>query len=139
MHRSLSCLLALSVCAASAVGCSSSNSSTPTTPTTAMITDLYSGTIGPNGASTNFFLVVAAGDITTTITALAGDSTIVGLELGTSADGVVCQNVLSNDSARLNTQLVGRASGGPAAFCARVYDTGHLTEAVDFTLQVVHP
>jgi hypothetical protein len=138
MHR-FSALLVLCLVASLAAACSSSSSTTPTTPTTTFVTDEFSGTIGANGAYTGSFLVIGAGDITLTITALTGDSTVVGLELGTSADGVVCQNVLSNDSARLNTQIVGRASGGPAAFCARIYDTGHLTDPVDFTLQVVHP
>jgi hypothetical protein len=139
MHRSLCRLLLVPALVVWAAGCSDS-STTPTTPTTpTLITDTYSETLTVNGAFTRTFLVVAAGDITATLTELSGDSTIVGLELGTSAEGVTCQHVLSNDSARKGTQLVGRASGGPAAFCARVYDTGHLTGPVDVTLQVVHP
>jgi hypothetical protein len=139
MHRRLTAWVVLSCFAVCATACSNSNSGTSTTPSAPAVTDAFTGTIGPNGAQTSFFLVVAAGDITATLTALSGDSTIVGLELGTSADGVVCENVLSNDSARQGTVLLGHASGGPAAFCARVYDTGHLTDPVDYTLQVVHP
>jgi hypothetical protein len=104
-----------------------------------MITDPFVGSVNPNGAQTNFFLVLAAGDITATITALSGDGTVIGLEMGTSADGINCQHVISNDSARQGSTMVGRASGGPAAFCARLYDTGSLTETVTYTLEVVHP
>ncbi len=100
---------------------------------------MFAGSINPNGAHTEFFLVLAAGDITATMTELSGDGTVVGLELGTSADGLTCQNVLSNDRARQGTVISGRSSGGPAAFCARVYDTGSLTDTVDYSLQVLHP
>jgi hypothetical protein len=141
MQRRLAGFLSCVALAVSASACSNSSSTgTPTNPSTpSLVTDAFTGTVNPHGADTKFFLVLTAGDMTATLTDLSGDGTIIGLELGTSADGITCQNVLSNDSARAGTVMIGRASGGPAAFCARVYDTGHLTDSVDYTLQVVHP
>lgn len=140
MHRRFGFFLVPLTLVVWTAACSDSSTSTPTTPSQApTVTDTFAGTVNPNGAHTEFFLVLAAGDITATITDLSGENTVIGLELGTSADGINCQHVISNDSARAGTSMVGRASGGPAAFCARLYDTGHLTDTVDFTLRVVHP
>ena len=51
----------------------------------------------------------------------------------------VCTVVLVNDNAVVNTSLAGTVSTLAGSLCVRVYDTGALTESVNFTFTVTHP
>ncbi len=138
MHRPLFRLLPLLAALALAPACSSS--STPTTPTTpTLVTDDFSGTVNTNGAVTHTFVVLAAGQITATLTSVSPnpDTQVVGLSLGTW-DGTACQIVIANDAAKQSTQVLGTASA-TGTFCARVYDVGSIVDPVSYALEVVHP
>jgi hypothetical protein len=126
------------------VACDNVDESIPTTPTTpTTITETLTGAITVNGAETKTFNVTASGLVTVTLKSVTPqgtetpDATIaVGLGLGTW-NGVVCQTVLSNDNALAGTTVIGQVAG-IGTLCVRVYDTGKLSTAIDYAVDVVH-
>lgn len=112
---------------------------TPTEPPPTT-TETFSGTINVNGAMTHPFNVGVAGQLTATLTAVTPDPAIaLGFALGTwNQSTSVCQQVITNDNALQGVILTGEASGG-GSLCVRVYDTGKVTGALNYTITVVHP
>jgi hypothetical protein len=114
----------------------------PTPPTTPSLSDpvrtTFTGTIGPNGAISETFVVSRAGSLTATLTGLTpnGDAT-VGFGLGTFG-GTSCTMIILNDKAFPGIFLIG-AAGSAGILCVRVYDTGGITEPTTFTVEIVHP
>jgi hypothetical protein len=106
-------------------------------PTT---TDTFSGTIGVNGAMTHTFNVAVAGRLTATLSAVTPDPAIaVGFALGTwNAASSVCAQSVANDNA-LQGAIVPAEASGPGTLCVRIYDTGKLTGALNYTISVDHP
>jgi len=102
------------------------------------VTETFNETLNPNGGRTHPFAVQTIGIITATITALAPDDTVtVGLSLGTW-NGAVCQVIIPNDKAMLNTTVTGTAQQ-IGHFCVRLYDAlGTLTANTDYTVEVTH-
>jgi hypothetical protein len=130
---------ALLLLAPLAAGCGGDDETdTPTAPTPVAVTETFSGSLNPNGGRTHEFAVQQAGTVTVKLAALAPDDTvIVGLSLGTW-NGAVCQVILPNDKAALNTSVTGTAQN-TGLFCARIYDaTGALARSTDYSLEVTH-
>lgn len=124
--------------ALTAAACGNSTTTTPTTPTTTTtVTDVFSGTLTRNGASSYAFSVSAAGVVYATLSTVADSSAVVGLSLGTWT-GTSCTTVLSNDQAVLGTSITGSVTG-IGTLCARVYDVGKSTTPLDYQISVVHP
>ena len=120
------------------VACGSNNAA-PTTPSepAVSVTETYSDTVTVNGAKTTPFTANRAGTVTAKLTALSPDDTItLGLSIGTW-NGAACALSITNDSAKLNTSVVGTAQA-TGQFCARVYDVGQLTAATDYTIEITH-
>ena len=126
---------------AAIAGCSGQIDELPTTPDPVITTETFSGTLNINGAQTHFVFTAATGTVTATLTSL-GDNppSKVGFSLGTLA-GTTCQSnpTLYNDSAIVTTVLSGSVQSLAGALCARIYDTGALTETVPYTFTVSHP
>jgi hypothetical protein len=133
MSRLTLCIVLL---AAMTAACGSSP--TTATPDPVPITDVYEGTLNPNGANRYSFVTSRAGTLTATLSALTPPESIVGLALGTfnSTTGL-CQVVLANDKATLTTFVDGN-SDRAGNLCVRIYDVGTLTDPVDYQIQVVH-
>jgi len=132
-------IAALLLGALGSVGCGSDNTVTnPTdTGTPVSVTESFTDTLTVNGGRTQAFTVNRAGTVTARIAALSPDDTItIGLSLGTW-NGSVCQIILANDAAVLNSQITGTAQN-TGQFCARIYDVGKLTGATDYTIEVTH-
>jgi hypothetical protein len=129
--------LLLAVAALSAGACN--NTSTAPDPVPDPVTDVYSGTLTPNGGVTHTFVTPRSGSIEARLSALAPDGTvIIGISLGTW-NGNACQVILANDKATLGS-LVSGATSSSGNFCVRVYDSaGNVTEPVSYDVQVVHP
>jgi hypothetical protein len=107
---------------------------TPVTPTT----DIFPGTINPNGGATHTFATARAGAVTVTLNSLSPDDTVtVGLSLGTW-NGESCQTVIARDSTVAGNSIVGSASAA-GNLCVRVYDVGKLAAATSYVVQAVHP
>lgn len=135
IHWSLALCLVLFI-----PGCDSDNPfELPTQPTTPLptITDTFSGTVNVNGAITHPFGVQTGGQVIATLSTVSPEDTIIGLSLGTW-NGVACQIVLANDSARAGARVVGNV-GGLGDLCVRLYDVGHMTGPTSYEVQVVHP
>ena len=121
-------------------GCDNEIENLPPTEPPPTTTDTFSGTINVNGAMTHTFSVGVAGTVTATLTEVTPDPAIaVGFALGRwNASSSFCEQLIPNDNAVQGQILVGSASG-PGALCARIYDTGKLTGALNYTVTVVHP
>jgi hypothetical protein len=130
---------ALLLLAPLAAACGSDDvTDTPTAPTPVAVTEQFNGTLTPNGGRTHEFTVQQAGTVNVRLSSLTPDDTVViGLSLGTW-NGQVCQVILPNDKATLNTTVTGTAQN-TGLFCARVYDAaGTLTASTDYTIDVTH-
>jgi hypothetical protein len=124
---------------AAVAGCSGTINDLPTTPDPVITTETFSGTLTVNGAQTHFVFLTATGTVTATLTSL-GDNppSQVGFSLGTLS-GTSCTTVLHNDAAAVGNVLTGSVQTLAGSLCARIYDTGALTEPVDYTFTVSHP
>ena len=104
------------------------------------VTDTFTGSINVNGAMSHPFSVVAAGRVTATLTEVTPDNTVtVGFALGRwNASSLFCEQIIPKDDAVQGQILAGDAAG-VGVLCARIYDTGKLTETINYTITVVHP
>ncbi len=110
------------------------------TPDPVYVTESFTGTLTPNGATSHPFLVTSAGggDVTAVIRAVTpDDASVVGFSLGTW-NGTACQAILSNDRATVSASLIGRATS-TGGLCVRIYDVGALSSPQDYQLEVNHP
>ena len=125
---------------AAIAGCSGTINDLPTTPDPVITTETFTGTLTVNGAQTHFVFLGATGTVTATLTSL-GDNppSKVGFSLGTLSTTTNCATVLFNDSAIVSTTLSGSVQTLQGGLCARIYDTGALTESVSYTFTVSHP
>ncbi len=115
-----------------------SGTTTTPTPDPDPITDVYSGTLTKNGADRHTFVTARSGLTTVTLIALTPAEAVVQLALGTFNTTLnVCQLVITNDKATLNTILVGQ-SDQAGNLCVRIADDGAVTDPVDYQIQVVH-
>jgi hypothetical protein len=109
----------------------------PTTPTPVAVTEQFTGDLNPNGGRTHPFTVLQAGTVSARLSGVSPDDTLtVGLSIGTW-NGQVCQIILANDAAALNTTVVGTAQQ-TGQFCVRIYDVGRLTASTDYLIDVTH-
>jgi hypothetical protein len=138
--RSMMLRLLLVPIAAVAVGCSGDIDNLPTTPDPVFVTETFSGTLNINGGVTQNVFTGATGAVNATLTSLGDNPPAkVGFSMGTLGSSGVCTPVLVKDDAVVNTSLAGTVSTLAGSLCVRVYDTGALTESVNFTFTVTHP
>jgi hypothetical protein len=134
----------LAIAIALLVSCGDDTPTTPTpTPPTA-VTDTFSGSIGKNGAASHNFTALAAGTVTTTLTAVGPDAVgadgtalVIGFGVGTWA-GTACTVVQAQDRAVQSAVLYSNVNAS-GALCVRVFDVGNVADSVDYTVTVVHP
>jgi hypothetical protein len=108
----------------------------PITPTPTEITEPpFTGRLTINGAVTTPFTTTTAGSVTAILSAIEPNA-VIGLALGTW-NGTSCQWIVANDNVGVGSGIAGLANGA-GNLCARVYDVGKLTEAVDFTVTIKH-
>jgi len=116
-------------------------SDTPTAPDEPLepITDFYEGTLTPNGAERFSFVTAISGVTTATIVSLDPSDAVIGLGLGTYTAALnLCQVLLPNDRATLNTEIQGQ-SDRAGNLCVRIYDaTGQLSGPVRYKVRVIH-
>jgi hypothetical protein len=133
----------------SAVMLPSCGEDTPTSPDPdppTMVTDTFSGSINKNGAASHRFTALAAGTITSTLTAVGPDAVgadgaalVVGFGVGLWS-GTTC--TISPGSAQdraVQSAVLYANVNAPGELCVRVFDVGNVTDSVDYTVTVVHP
>lgn len=112
----------------------------PTTPDPVITTETFTGTVTVNGSATHPVFTGATGSVVATLTSLGeAPPAKVGFSMGTLSLTGVCNIVLKNDSAVVNSALTGTVSTLQGSLCVSVYDTGALTGPVDYTFTVSHP
>jgi len=125
------------VAAVIAAGCGDDTITAPPLDSPASVSETFSGTLTVNGAFTHPFTVTRAGSVSAQVTALAPDDPItLGLAMGTW-NGIACQVVIANDTAKLSSVVLGTATA-PGLLCIRVYDVGGLTSATAYDVKVDH-
>ena len=115
---------------------------TPTTPTpdptTASVT--FASNLALGGSSTRSFDVTRAGNVSVTLLAVGGSSTLkVGLGVGIPlADGSGC--VLSRSvEAVAGTTAQLELAVDTGKYCVQIYDPGTLTAVVAFSINLIYP
>jgi hypothetical protein len=137
--RSLILRLFLVPIAAAAIGCSGDIDNFPTTPDPVIVTETFTGTLTINGGVTLNVFTGATGAVSAILTSLGDNPPArVGFSMGTLGSSGICTAVLVKDDAVVNTSLAGTVSTLAGSLCVRVYDTGALTEPVNFTFTVTH-
>jgi hypothetical protein len=129
----LSCLIANI-----ATGCGLPESSTSPTPVTPP-TETFSGTLAVQGSNVFTFTVTQAGTVSVTLASLSSSSTGgVGLGIGTPAGTTACTLTTSTANATAASTAQITVTQNPGTFCVKVFDTGSLTTASTFTINIVH-
>ncbi len=135
-RRPLSLVLVCGL-ALSAAACGD-DSTTPTAPTE-LTTESYTGTIAPQETDTYTFTVKASGQLTVMLNSVAPLATMaIGVAIG-GWDGTNCTPVAINQNARAGTSSVLSGIANPGNFCIQVFDSGNLSDSVDYAIQVTHP
>jgi hypothetical protein len=132
-------MIALLVATAACTKNSTTAATTAATSTT-RTTDTYTGTVAVGGSDFHSFPVAVTGVIDVTLTAAAPPASVVmGISVGTLADGkcAALAGAAKNASAGTSAQLSGLAS--PGTLCVDVHDVGNQSGAVSYTVTVVHP
>ncbi len=135
--------IALWLAVMSACGGSSNSTSTTPTVTSGPQTELFEGTLTPNGSAFYSFTVQSTGDadvmlasVTATTAPGSSSNVVLGLGLGMplGTDCTVTTSVLTFPA--LQSPLVSNLTAG--TYCVRVYDVGNLTNTVNFAIRIVH-
>lgn len=100
----------------------------------------YEGTLNLAGIFVGNFPVKNAGGVRVTLNTLVGVDTNItavgGLAVGTW-DGATCALIVKNENASFSTVVSGTAIVGD--YCVQLYDVGKFTEAVRYSMEVLHP
>jgi hypothetical protein len=135
MHRLLIALLAISASA-----CSGLIDELPTTPDPVITTDTFTGTLTVNGSQTHPVFTSATGNVVATLTSLGeAPPSRVGFSMGTLSVTGTCTVILRNDSAVTATALTGTVSTLQGSLCVSIYDTGAMSEPLEYSFTVSHP
>jgi hypothetical protein len=138
VRRLLHLGLSISLVALAAAGCGDDLTDLEVSGPSITVTETFSGTLNPSGGSTHAFVVTGKGPVTATLTAVGADNAlVVGLALG-NWTGIACSLAVANDNAIANLPL-GSTVSAAGQLCVRVYDTKGLSEAAEYTVQVIHP
>ena len=126
--------------AATVSACSGLIDELPTTPDPVITTETFNGTLTVNGGATHPVFASATGQVVATLTSLGETPPAkVGFSMGTLGLTGVCNIVLRNDNAIVNSALTGTVSTLGGSLCVSVYDTGAMSAPVDYTFTVSHP
>jgi hypothetical protein len=134
-------LLAASICAA----CGDDGTTmSPSTTTPARSTEVFGGRLDVGGSQFYSFSVSQSGTTEITLLSLrpAGVATTtlsvtVGLGLGAPAGTGCALSSATTASPALTTQLT--VTTNPTTYCVKIADVGTLTDAVDYTIRILHP
>jgi hypothetical protein len=132
------------VLAATAIACGN-DESTPTAPTPVpaepTMTETFSGTLAVGGVRFYSFSVSVYGTVNLTLTSLGGVTDggdlqltlALGVPRGTDCAVGTSALTAPGSSPQVSTPV------NAGVYCARVYDTGTLTEPTTFSVTIAHP
>jgi hypothetical protein len=119
-----------------ALALTSCSSDTPATPSPVLTTDTFTGTLAPGQRLVHPYVVKAAGQVTTTLTALSGAS-YTGVGVGTW-DGTTCTVGAHAENVGAGGYFL-TSVPSPQNLCTLIYDVGNITATATYTLTVSHP
>ena len=128
--------------ALTAAGCGSDPITNPDQTPPTQVTETFENSITINGAVTQPFVVLTAGAVVATFTALDPADATAGLSIGTW-NGIACSvgaPTLANDKAAVGVALTASATA-TGNYCVRVYDPGGLNalkQTTGYQLTVTH-
>jgi hypothetical protein len=135
-------LIRLMAVATVVVSSACNDAASPTAPSPAMspVTVVYDSQLYPRGAASRTLSVTQSGDVVVTLTSVRPDASVaLGVGLGIPrADGGGCHlshSVIAASGA--SPQLSATVDSG--TYCVKVFDLGTLTDAVSFSITIVHP
>jgi hypothetical protein len=133
--------MTLAASAAFAAACGgSSNPTTVTAPTGTVVTQTFTGTIQPGGASNDPFTVTVAGTVSITLVSAGPPATItMGLGVGNPSSTGTCafiQGGTTTATAGSTAQLSGQLGAG--SYCVAVVDIGNAAGPITYTVTVAH-
>jgi hypothetical protein len=135
MFRLISASALILACGLGA-GCADDDPIAAPIETPVAVDETFTGTVNVNGASSHIFSTERPGQAIVRLESLAPDpAAIVSLIFG-SWNGSYCSVVFVKDDATTGSTMIGNAS--PGAFCVRLSDIGHLTEATSYSVKVTH-
>jgi hypothetical protein len=114
----------------------SCSDSTPATPTPTLTTDTFTGTLVPSQKVVHPYAVKAAGQVTTTVTALSG-AAYIGVGVGTW-DGTTCTVGAHAENVMTGGYFLTSVPSSQN-LCTLVYDVGSITTTATYTVTVIHP
>ena len=121
-----------------AAGCGLPESSTSPTPTTPP-TETFAGTLAVQGSNVFTFTVAQTGPVSVTLASLSSTSTGgVGLGIGTPNGTTACTLTSSTPNATAATTAQITLTQNPGTVCVKIFDTGNLTTAATFTINIIH-
>jgi len=119
-----------------AVALTSCGESTPATPTPTITTETFTGTLVPGQKVVHPYVVKAAGQVTTTVTALSGAG-FIGIGVGTW-DGTTCTVGAHAENVMTGGYFL-TAVPSSQNMCTLVYDVSSIATTATYTVTVSHP
>jgi hypothetical protein len=119
-----------------AVALTSCGGSTPAPPSPTITTETFTGTLVPSQKVVHPYVVKAAGQVTTTLTALAGAG-YIGVGVGTW-DGTTCTVGAHAENVMIGGYFLTSVPSSQN-LCTLVYDVGSTTTTATYTVTVSHP
>jgi hypothetical protein len=102
-------------------------------------TETFTGVLQPQASVVHGFTVQQAGTLDMTLTSLSPLTSItVGFGVGLPSGTAGCDLQLGyTESARVGATLSGAID--PGSYCVALYDVGNVSQAVTYTITVIHP
>jgi len=119
--------------AALAAGCD-----LPPGPSTPVVTETFTGAVGPQGANVYRFVVASSSTVSVRLSEVQPSAIALGLGLGTPKNDVDCTLVSSNPSAVVQERPQISVTTNPGAYCVQVFDTGSVSSSAAFSVIVTH-
>ncbi len=132
MHVRFRIAAALTI-AALAAGCD-----LPPGPSPPIVTETFSGAVGPQGANVYRFVVASSSTVSIRLSEVQPAAIALGLGLGTPKNDVDCTLVSSNPSAVVQERPQISVTTSPGAYCVQVFDSGSVSSSAAFSVIVTH-
>ena len=108
----------------------------PTPPVQPTVTETFTGTLTINGAITHSFVTGSFGTVTSTLTVVTPDTTVLGMALGTW-NGISCQLIIAADRKASRLSAVGVMKSAGLSCAGALCTPIKLTKSVDAATSMV--
>ena len=124
--------------AAVTIGALAAGCDLPPGPSTPIVTEIFTGAIGPQGANVYRFAVISSSTVSVRLADVQPSAIALGLGLGTPKNDIDCTLLSSNPSAVVQQLPQISVTTNPGAYCVQVFDTGSVSSSAAFSVIVTH-